>query len=123
MAEIATLLLATTVDLCSDGCLPSFRGDGVCDSVCNVQACGFDNDDCPKPVVQECSPECRLDMVGDGTCQSQCQVEECSFDASDCLCAQGCFNSSLGDGILGLCQRSLWREDVYFFCPPFVLDF
>ena len=109
-----------SVDLCSEGCLSSFRGDGVCDSVCNVQACDFDNDDCPKPVLQECAPECRLDMVGDGTCQSQCEVEECSFDASDCQCAHGCLNLSLGNGI---CNIDCFVEpcdydDMDCMCPP-----
>merc|ERR1719262_1569445 len=31
---------------CAPGCLPGWPGDGICDSTCMNEACGFDMGDC-----------------------------------------------------------------------------
>jgi len=38
---------------CAPGCPDSWLGDGVCDSVCNVAACNYDNGDCGDTCTSE----------------------------------------------------------------------
>jgi hypothetical protein len=45
-------------------------GDGVCDSECNTNRCGYDFSDC-------CSSSCAGD---EGTCSADCLYSECSYD-------------------------------------------
>ena len=50
---------------CAPGCRPSYPGDGVCDSVCDVEECGFDLGDCDRsvPTVEEPPAPTRRDGV------------------------------------------------------------
>ena len=61
------------------GCTTYTWGDGVCDSPCFSESCGFDNGDCN----QLC--ECDYDKWGDGTCDKDCNNYNCDYDFGDCL--------------------------------------
>ena len=70
-------------------CPAPWLGDGYCDSICNNEACGFDEGDCEgtapvDPANDYCAPGCPPNWPGDGICDSTCDVEECGFDNGDC---------------------------------------
>ena len=70
-------------------CPTPWLGDGYCDSICNNEACGFDEGDCEgtapvDPANDYCAPGCPPNWPGDGICDSTCDVEECGFDSGDC---------------------------------------
>jgi len=74
---------------CAPGCPDSWLGDGVCDSVCNVAACNYDNGDCGTNTTTttpsgECAPGCPDYYLGDSECDSACNVAACNYDNGDC---------------------------------------
>ena len=94
---------ACTVSCFHDGLeyfCPSFRkGNGVCDSECYTDWCGWDDGDCN----QLCNfTQCTIRQ--DGICNPYCNSTECSWDANDCKrsnfdCPDSCSNYLLADGI------------------------
>jgi len=57
---------------CPPACDPAFLGNGVCDDVCNIVDCAFDNGDCDNntedgdnhPALGLCPPACDPAMLG-----------------------------------------------------------
>jgi len=66
---------------CAPGCEPTWPGDNICDTACNVTACAFDGGDCQQ---DECAPGCPISWIGDDYCDTTCQNEACSDDGGDC---------------------------------------
>ena len=65
-ARIAKKAMLTEVDQsewCTHGCVPEWINDGMCDSACNNEECGFDGEDCGS-----CAPWCFNSWLGDGLC-------------------------------------------------------
>jgi hypothetical protein len=60
--------------------------DGMCDEICNNNACEFDGGDCAAEVWSECtSTGCPYtDWIGDGVCDANCNNAACNFDGGDC---------------------------------------
>ena len=55
---------------CAPGCLAAWVGDGLCHSVCNVQACSFDAGDCADPASPNEVYISSNNAPGDGTWSS-----------------------------------------------------
>ena len=60
-----------SIHWCYDGCPPScrcaWRGDGECDSACNMAACYFDNGDCTREDAQRLATSARVPTANLGT--------------------------------------------------------
>jgi len=70
---------------CASGCLDSWKGDGMCDSVCNNAECNYDNGDCDGGTSgTSCSTGCPDSFLGDGFCDSNCNNADCNYDNGDC---------------------------------------
>jgi len=85
----STTTTSTSYGECAPGCPDSWLGDGVCDSVCNVAACNYDNGDCGTNTTTttpsgECAPGCPDYYLGDSECDSACNVAACNYDNGDC---------------------------------------
>ncbi|CDJ68252.1 notch (DSL) domain-containing protein, putative [Eimeria necatrix] len=65
---------------CSPGCRKDWLKDGWCDTLCNTEACNFDEGDC----TGWCSGDCKPSWQGDGLCDAACYVAACNWDAGDC---------------------------------------
>lgn len=96
-------------NICSEGCLEGWQGDGICDEACNVAACNFDSGDCddlPEPL---CNEGCYQGWSGDGFCDDACNVAACNFDEGDCAghCSEGCLPGWSGDEI---CDTACFNE-------------
>ncbi|OQR84078.1 N-acetylglucosamine-1-phosphotransferase subunits alpha/beta, partial [Achlya hypogyna] len=87
-------------------CRHTFLGNGACNTVCNVEVCGYDLGDCGSETGADpfdeaawvnvcqattvgvgdvtCAPGCSWDTIGDGICQPNCNLVDCAFDAGDC---------------------------------------
>jgi len=63
---------------CSPGCLDTWPSDGICDELCDNEACNYDNGDC------DCSPGCHNTIQGDGVCDEDCNNHSCNYDDGDC---------------------------------------
>ncbi|CAG9330614.1 unnamed protein product [Blepharisma stoltei] len=72
---------------CSENCIYSILGDGICNEDCNNAECNFDFGDCDNST---CADGCYSWMINDGVCNEFCYVEECNYDRTDCDCAPGC---------------------------------
>jgi hypothetical protein len=83
---------------CAPGCYDIWIGDGLCDDVCNVAACSYDEGDCEGEVW--CAPGCYDHWIGDGWCDSECYFAACSYDEGDCIgwCAPDCHDVWIGNG-------------------------
>ncbi|CAG9324285.1 unnamed protein product [Blepharisma stoltei] len=89
-----------------DGCDAQNLGNGICDTSCNTENCGYDWGDCT------CSPGCLNSMLGDGNCDEACDNWSCDLDNHDCgQCADGCFPTMLGNGI---CDSACNNEDCLY---------
>lgn len=106
---------------------PSWVGDGTCDHLTNIPACGFDGGDCcsdtcaedgtfacglsgwqcrdPRSADEGTSTilsDCNADtlQVGDGACDRALNNEACQYDGNDC-CATTCRSSTYKCGSAG----------------------
>ena len=80
---------------CSKGCSLIMLENSYCDEECNNEKCNWDNSHCL------CSENCTTSLMNSQKCSvsSPCLTESCNFLDGACpICAQGCLNSSLGDG-------------------------
>jgi hypothetical protein len=74
-------------DRCAPSCIFGMVGNGVCNNVCDLAACGYDGGDCPPPITTQtflCSTGCTADILGDNTCDSACNNQQCNYDNGDC---------------------------------------
>lgn len=74
-------------DRCAPNCITGMAANGVCDSVCDSIACGYDGGDCPIPTTHQtflCSTGCTADIRGDGYCDAACDNSQCNYDDGDC---------------------------------------
>eukprot|EP00854_Cymbomonas_tetramitiformis_P000646 gene646-1078_t len=67
------------------GCPPGWQGDGWCDPVCFLEACGMDGGDCNSCV----STGCQVELLANGKCDSTCNNRVCHHDASMCEIPEG----------------------------------
>jgi len=108
------IYLAWPLPSCSEGCVSGWRGDGFCDSACNVEECNFDGGDCEgregvnsgfdseswsdsfgnkgvptndalDPLWRRCSKDCRAEYLADGFCDRECALAACGWDGMDCF--------------------------------------
>jgi hypothetical protein len=70
---------------CAPGCEQYYVGDGICQDVCHVAACNYDEDDC----IYYCVANCPWGWIGDGCCDSTCNVAACNYDNGYCNCGSG----------------------------------
>ena len=98
---------STDYSNCNTECLPTWIGDGECDTPCNKAECNFDEGDCastgmdaeygkygytithappptPAPTPAPCNTECLPTWIGDEICDSECDNKECNYDGGDC---------------------------------------
>lgn len=110
-------------------CLPYAVGNGVCDTACNLEDCGFDGGDCQ----QNCDFEsCNVTNWSDGICDQECNSTQCLLDGYDCSSTIQCSNNSLceypllNDGYCHLfcvnetneiCRQVEISTDCYGECP------
>lgn len=93
---------------CPEACdVASMLGNGVCDSMCNSEACNFDNGDCTKGT--KCAPQ----RIGDGVCDEKCNTQESNFDGGDCGCVDKNPQSCEAKVENGDCEKSD-RVKLYF---------
>mmetsp|Transcript_47669 Transcript_47669/g.121632 ORF Transcript_47669/g.121632 Transcript_47669/m.121632 type:complete len:204 (+) Transcript_47669:181-792(+) len=64
---------------CASGCSSSMKGDGSCNSACNVWQCDWDFGDC------DCSRDCPSRWTGDKICDPACNSSACGYDKGDCI--------------------------------------
>jgi len=81
---------------CSAGCVSELLENDVCDPLCAVHACKFDNFACVSSRQGDCAVGCYVSQIGDEVCDPQCNTAECKYDGLDCGCAPGCDYSDLG---------------------------
>jgi hypothetical protein len=71
------------VDRCAPNCVTGMAGNGVCDTVCDSAACGYDGADCPVPTQTFiCSTGCTSDILGDGYCDTNYDDGDCPFNTT-----------------------------------------
>lgn len=96
----ATLNTDPDSELCS--CPVGWQGDGVCDAICDNEACGWDWGDCDVSTTghQTCGSDfCPSSWLGDGMCDDVCNNADCSYDGGDCTSPSNpCPASWRGDG-------------------------
>lgn len=77
---------------CSPGCDLEYISNGICEPECNINACGYDFNDCTLEEVEAakeyektlCAPACEPGDLGDGFCDTMCNNTSCNFDEGDC---------------------------------------
>ena len=101
-------------------CFAVDSGNGVCDSACFANNCGWDSGDCN----QLCNyTACDISSWTDGVCDSSCNSTECEWDGYDCGfydfdCATNCTLGWLNDG---WCETTCLNEE-YSDCLEYEYD-
>jgi hypothetical protein len=80
------------LDACAPGCSADLLANGVCESECNNNECGYDAGDCSAAEVEQaieaerlqCAPSCESGDLGDGFCDRSCNNAACAYDQGDC---------------------------------------
>lgn len=65
------------------GCSTYNWGNGICDTYCFSNECGYDNGDCSQLCL------CDESLWGDGNCDNECNNYKCDYDFGDCLSYNG----------------------------------
>jgi len=79
-------------DACAPGCSADLLANGVCESECNNNQCGYDSGDCSAAEIEQaieeerllCAPACAAVDLGDGFCDRACNNAACAYDQGDC---------------------------------------
>ena len=76
-------------------CTPYDWRDGVCDTGCDTQECGYDGGDCNQLCLNQ---TCNYNKWGNGVCDQECNNTQCDYDFGDCGIVFGnssCFESKV----------------------------
>ena len=71
--------------------------DELCQPICNVEECEYDDHECDDKYDEECFPGCSNFQIGDGICNPECYNYDCMYDYTDCGCNPECPVHKIGD--------------------------